>query len=324
MRKFLVAAAVIAIIGGTGAANAQTAIEGRVDRLEREMRAVQRKVFPGGAGQIVEPQITPETDTAVPGTPVGTPLADLTQRVTAIEEQLRTLTGQVEQGQYRIRQLEDAFAAYKRATDPRIKAIEDNASAVAAREGGGDVAAAPVDTAEVPRGATLKPPVTVKPATTPAAAEKPAAKPTGTRAQQVAAIEKPSSGDPAEDGYLYGFRLWSAKLYPEARRELEAVATKYPTHRRASYAQNLLGRAYLDAGAPSLAAVAFYQNYKNNPKGERAPDSLYYLAQALIKLKKPAAEVCKVYTELDQLYGERLSAEMKAGVAEGRASQKCK
>ena len=61
-----------------------------------------------------------------------------------------------------------------------------------------------------------------------------------------------------------------------------------------------------------------------NPNGERAPDSLYYLAQALTKLKKPASEVCKVYTELDQLYGERLSAEMKNGIAEGRVAQKCK
>ncbi|WP_213982671.1 tetratricopeptide repeat protein, partial [Sphingomonas sp. dw_22] len=154
--------------------------------------------------------------------------------------------------------------------------------------------------------------------------DKPADKPTGTRAQQVAAIEKPNSGDPAEDGYTYGFRLWTAKLYPEARRELEAVATKYPTHRRASYAQNLLGRAYLDAGAPSLAAVAFYENYKKNPNGERAGDSLYYLAQALTKLKKPATEICKVYTELTQLYGERLNAEMRAGVDQGRAANKCK
>jgi TolA-binding protein len=165
-----------------------------------------------------------------------------------------------------------------------------------------------------------------KPRPVPAAdkpADKPAAKPTGARAEQVAAIEKPSSGDPAEDGYTYGFRLWSAKLYPEARRELEAVATKYPTHRRASYAQNLLGRAYLDAGAPSLAAVAFYENYKKNPNGERAGDSLYYLAQALTKLKKPSSEICKVYTELTQLYGERLNAEMRAGIADGRAANKC-
>jgi TolA-binding protein len=322
MRLLLPTAMAIAAFGAAGTASAQdTAIGARVDRLEREMRAVQRKVFPGGAGQTVEPQITPETNTVVPGTPAGAPISDLTQRVTAIEEQLRTLTGQVEQGQYRLRQLEDAFAAYKRGTDSRIKAVEDRSAATAALDGG----EVPVEPADVPRGAAIRPPVTASrpstPVTQPPAAS---ARPSGTRAQQVAAVEKPASGDAAEDGYLYGYRLWQAKLYPEARRELEAVTTKYPTHRRASYAQNLLGRAYLDAGAPSLAAVAFYENYKKNPKGERAPDSLYYLAQALIKLKKPATEVCKVYTELDQLYGDKLSAEMKAGVAEGRASQKCK
>lgn len=312
MRILMMAALLTSAFALTGTAAAQdAALGGRVDRLEREMRAVQRKVFPGGAGQTVEPQIVPESDTTVPGTPSGSALVDLAARVGALESQSAALTGQVEQGQYRLRQLEDAFAAYKRSADARLKALEDTASSVAVRDPivpAGDVAIAPPS-----RPAPAKP-----------AAENPAPKPTGTRAQQVAAIEKPSTGDAAEDGYTYGYRLWQAKLYPEARRELEAVATKYPKHRRASYAQNLLGRAYLDANAPSLAAVAFYENYKKNPNGERAPDSLYYLAQALVKLKKPSSEVCKVYGELDQLYGEKLSAEMKAGVARGRTEQKCK
>ncbi|MDP5279439.1 hypothetical protein Q9Q95_10940 [Sphingomonas sp. DG1-23] len=315
MRIWMAAAAMTALIAGTGSAYAQsTAVEGRVDRLEREMRAVQRKVFPGGAGQTIEPQIVPETNVDAPGSPAGSPVADLTQRVAALENQVQTLTGQVEQDGYRLKQLEDGFNAYKRATDARLKALETAASSAGTSDG--DPVIAPVDLGE----ASARP---TRP-TRPAADETPAPKPAGTRAQQVAAVAKPNTGDPAEDGYTYGFRLWQAKLYPEARRELEAVATKYPQHRRASFSQNLLGRAYLDAGAPSLAAVAFYENYKKNPNGERAPDSLYYLAQALTKLKKPAGEVCKVYTELDQLYGERLSAEMKTGVAEGRAAQKCK
>jgi TolA-binding protein len=314
MRYWMAATALAALIAGTGTAHAQsTAVEGRVDRLEREMRAVQRKVFPGGAGQTIEPQIVPETSIDAPGTPSGSALADLTQRVAALENQVTSMTGQVEQDQYRLRQLEEAFNAYKRSTDARVKALEDTNSSVGTS---GDPVIAPVDLGE----ASPRP---TRP-TRPAAEDKPVTKPTGTRAQQVAAIEKPNSGDAAEDGYTYGYRLWQAKLYPEARRELEAVATKYPQHRRASFSQNLLGRAYLDAGAPSLAAVAFYENYKKNPNGERAPDSLYYLAQALTKLKKPASEVCKVYTELDQLYGARLSTEMQNGVAEGRVAQKCK
>ncbi|MES2986507.1 MAG: hypothetical protein V4808_01250 [Pseudomonadota bacterium] len=303
--------------GLTGTAAAQDAgLGGRVDRLEREMRAVQRKVFPGGAGQTVEPQIVPENDTTVPGTPSGSALVDLGARVMALESQSASLTGQVEQGQYRLRQLEDAFNAYKRSTDARIKALEDTATSVAVR----DPIVPSADVAIVTPKPTPAKPTPAKPAAD--TATKPAA--TGPRAAQVAAVEKPATGDAAEDGYTYGYRLWQAKLYPEARRELEAVVTKYPKHRRASYSQNLLGRAYLDANAPSLAAVAFYQNYKTNPNGERAPDSLYYLAQALVKLKKPSGEVCKVYGELTQLYGDKLSAEMTAGVAKGRTEQKCK
>ncbi|UZK65117.1 tetratricopeptide repeat protein [Sphingomonas sp. M1-B02] len=318
MRILMAAAILTAAFGMNGTAHAQAAIEGRVDRLEREMRAVQRKVFPGGAGQTIEPQITPQTEGSIPGIPSGSALTDLTQRVVAVESQLSSLTGQIEQGQYRTRQLEEAFNAYKRSTDARLKALEDGASAIGS--GGPSIDPAALDAAP-PRPASRP---AARPVETVEGAEKPAAaKPAGTRAQQVAAIERPKTDDPAEDGYTYGFRLWSAKLYPEARRELEAVATKYPQHRRASYSQNLLGRAYLDAGAPSLAAVAFYENYKKNPNGERAPDSLYYLAQALTKLKKPSGEICKVYNELTQLYGERLSAEMKAGVAAGRTAQKC-
>ena len=327
MRFRLAATAFIAVIGiggFSGVAHAQTALEGRIDRLEREMRAVQRKIFPGGAGATVEPEIT--SPTIDDGTSGGSssPVADLTQRVAALEAQLSTLTGQVEQAQYRVRQLEDAFAAYKRTTDARLKALEDSASAIPpapgpAAENNTVIEPSRPSTRPTPTPVTINnPPANTPPATTP----KPAA--TGTRASQVAAIERPNSGDGAEDGYVYGFRLWQAKLYPEARKALEEVVTKYPKHRRASFAQNLLGRAYLDAGAPSLAAVAFYQNYKTNPGGERAPDSLYYLAQALTQMKKPPAEICKVYAELTQLYGDKLSEEMKAGVAEGRMRNKCK
>lgn len=290
------------------------------------MRAVQRKVFPGGAGQTVEPDITAEPATGdVPGTPSSSPITDLTQRVTALEAQVATLTGQVEQMGYRERQLEDAFNASKRSTEARLKVLEDAASSV-----GGGTAAASSDpipapaAADAPAKPAAKPPA--KPAATPAAAAAttpPATAPTGSRAAQVAAVERPSTGDDAEDEYLYGYRLWQAKLYPEARKALEDVVAKYPRSRRASFAQNLLGRAYLDAGAPSLAAVAFYENYKKNPNGERAPDSLYYLAQALMQLKKPPSEVCKVYAELTQLYGDKLSDAMKTGVADGRSKNKC-
>jgi len=308
----MMAAVIAASLTTVAPAAAQTAVEGRVDRLEREMRAVQRKVFPGGAGGTVEPQITtPQSIDPLPSGPVGGPITDLTARVAALETNIRSVTGQVEQNGFRIRQVEEAFNAYKRTTDARLKALEDGASTV-----GGSAPPAATAEADAPPRATPRP-ATPRPAASVAATGDPA------RVAAIKAIEKPSSTDPAEDNYLYGYRLWDADFHPEARAALKTVVDKYPKHRRASYSQNLIGRSLLDEGKPSLAALALNESYQKFPDGERAPDSVFYLAQALVKLKRPAAEVCKVYDALNESYGDKLSATMKADVVKGRAAQKC-
>lgn len=286
---------------------AQSNVEGRVGKLESEMRAVQRKVFPGGGAAMVEPQISPEKTLSVPnGVPATSPVTDLSNRVVALEQQMATMTGQIEQTQYRLRQIEDQFAAYKKATDARL------ASPPAAAAGDGTTAAPPSRGAVSAAGDTA--PGRAADAR-PAAAEP-------TRSARTANVEKPSTGDAAEDAYTYGYRLYMAKLYPEAEAQLKQVVATYPKHRRASFAQNLLGRSYLDEGKPSLASIAFYDNYKKFPEGERAPDSLYYLGQSLTKLNKPA-DACKVYGELTDVYGDKISATMKADVAKARVAAKC-
>lgn len=305
------------------AAVAQSNVEGRVDRLEREMRAVQRKVFPGGNGQYFPPDIAPPSSTGAPapGSPASTPAADINGRINAVESQLTVLTGQIEQNQYRLQQFEEAFAAYKRTTDARLKALEDTASAT----GGTASNVPPVTSTATPAAATPKPVVTPKPVTPPKVTSTVAAVPVDpNRARLVAAVARPLTDDPADDLYVYGYRLWQAKFYPEAQVQLKQVVAKYPTNRRASWSQNLLGRSYLDEGKPSLASLAFYENYKKFPDGERAPDSLYFLTIALKKLGKPSADICQVYDELSEVYATRITAQMKDDIARGRATEKCK
>jgi TolA-binding protein len=286
-----------------GSALAQTgAIDLRVGKLEKEMKAVQRTVFPQGV------PVQPESGIAVPGTAAGlpatTPIADLTSRVDALEKSLASLTGQIEQAQFRNRQQDDA-----------IKRIEAQLTP----------AVTPEPAAMTPAAITPKPATTavVRP-TMPASTKPPvvATKPDSARKAQIAAVEIPATGDAAEDAYSYGFRLYMAKLYPEAQTKLKEFVAKYPSHRRASYAQNLLGRAYYDEGKPALASVALYDNYQKMPKGERAPESLYWLGQALTKLKK-LPDACKVYAELDDVYGTRIGADLKAKATKGRADAKC-
>ncbi|HEX7743387.1 MAG TPA: hypothetical protein VF442_13305, partial [Sphingobium sp.] len=97
---------------------------------------------------------------------------------------------------------------------------------------------------------------------------------------------------------------------------------KYGSASVGSRAANLLGRAYLDDGKPALASVAFYDNYQKRPRGDRAADSLAWLGEALIQLKKPA-DACKVYAELEQVYGASLSANLRGLMDKGRAKAKC-
>jgi TolA-binding protein len=309
MRKILIA---VMLAGVATPSFAQSAgLEGRVGKLESEMRAVQRKVFPGGAGTYLEPQVRPaDAPREEIGAPSSSAVDDLTQRVSSLESQIASMTGQIEQAQYRLRQLEDQFNAYKKSTDARL------GSGAPAPSAGLDEETGPV-VPPAPRPASPRPAPTTRPAAPATGAKDP------DRAARIAAVEKPSSGQIDEDEYLYGYRLWAAKLYPEAAEQLKKVATTYPRSRRASYAQNLLGRSYLDDGKPSLASIAFYDNYKKMPDGERAPESLYYLGQALLKLNKPA-DACKVYGELVDVYGDKIGQGMKDDVARVRTSAKCK
>jgi TolA-binding protein len=289
MRLHLLTAFILA--GVSMPAIAQKApVDRRVDKLEQEMRAVQRKVFPGGN---VEPEIRQPVEPAVlGGVPAGSAVSDLNARVDALEAQLATLTGQIEQNGFRTRQLEEALNRFRTDSEARLAQIES------ARPAPAQVAAAEVQ--EPARVAASQP------ATTAAAPPTPSG----------------SAMDAGEQAYLVGFRLWEQGKFGEAQAALEAMARKYPKHPRASYARNLAGRALLDDGKAATAAKVLLSNYQINPKGERAADSLLFLGEALMKLNKPA-EACQVYNELQDVYAPTMRDFIKQRLPKARAEAKC-
>lgn len=298
-------------------------LDKRVERLEKELRAVQRTVFPGGAPAFFEGEIAPD---ATPGQRSGTtPVTDLTARVDALESQLQTLTGQSEQNAFQLRELQKQFSAFKADVEKKLAApVIPPAAAPATAT---DTAPAPVaiTAAAVP----AKKPAVATPAAAKPAAAKPApgpattaAKPNAARLALVKAVEIPATGNEAQDAYSYGYRLWDAKLYPEAQVELKKVVERWPSGSFASRAQNLLGRAYLDEGKPSLAAVAFYNNYKDRPSGDRAPHSLVYMGIALDKLGRKA-DACKAFREFDDVYGARAPKDVQADAAAAKTKAGC-
>ncbi|MEW4467595.1 hypothetical protein AB1K62_07175 [Parasphingorhabdus sp. JC815] len=263
----------------------------RVERLEQEMRAVQRKIFPGGSAQYFEPDIAPEPVNPVGPSSTSSAVSDLIARVDTLESSLATLTGQVEQNGYRIKQLENKLAASPGNSETSIQA--GNAGA---KNNSADNSAKENDAKLLPD---------------------------PERVNGVASIIMPDSGDKGEDAYIYGYRLWDAKYYPEAQAQLKKAAASHPTHRRASFAKNLLGRAYLDDGKPALAAIALYENYQELPRGERAPDSLYYLSIALVELNKKT-EACQTLAELQEVYPDVANGRLSSKISRSKAAANCK
>jgi TolA-binding protein len=276
--------------------------EQRIDRLEKQVQQMQRQVFPKGrpadtAGFSDDPAATQSS------------VVTLDQRLDSLERQMADLLRQGEENGNRLRTLESGFTQVKNDQDQRIGALEQRMN-----EGAAPAAAPAPDIAP--------PPVTTKPKPTPpkgAATAKPVADtdaPVGGPAATVPA------SDPGEDAYSEGFRMWEAGNYDQAITALRAFTSAYPKHRRASYANNLIGRALLDKGQARAAAEALLANYRNNPAGERAPDSLYYLGQALMKLGQPG-QACKAYGELDAVYGAKIRPDLKKLETDAKAQAQC-
>ena len=274
--------------------------EARLRKLEAEVAALQRAVFPGGDPKFF-PQLQPgQPSSSAPGTPATTPGADMLARMDALEGQVTRLTAQVEEQQNRIEKMES-----------RLAVLEAGAKA--------EPAALTVAPTPAPKPvATTAPAVTRGTAPKPAASSDAAAK----RLAAVRGIEKPKSQDPGEDEYSYGFRLFDASFYPESEQQLKLFLQKYPKHKRTSYARNLLGRAYLEDANPREAAGWFLQNYKTEPKGDRAPDSLLYLAEAMRQLND-TDRACVALDSFRTDYPAEAAGRLKSQYDATRARLKC-
>jgi len=276
-------------------------VERRVDKLESEMRAVQRKVFPGGNKGYFEPEIPQvQPPAATVGVPATSPVADLTTRVDALERQLQTMTGQVEQANYKVRQLEEAMTKFRADTEFRLTQLE----------GGGQPSAAATT---VPDSGLLALPA-LKPPT--AAAPKPAA---------AAPKPAPNAAAPASDAeaaYQAAYASVVAKDDVKAVADLSDFVAKHPKSARVSMANYWLGRTLIAQGEYDRAARVFFDNQQKNPAGDRAQESLYWLGDVLVRMDR-APQACKVYDLARNVYANDMKPALKPQFANARTAAKC-
>ena len=258
--------------------------ETRIRKLEAEVRALQRRVFPGGDGRYFEPEITGQPQERTTPSTSTTALTDVLARLDALEAQIAQITGQGE---------ENAFAL--RGLTERVDALEETRAA-----------------AEAPAPAPVSEP----------AEEPQATAPSPERVAAVRAITKPQTDDAGDDEYSYGFRLWDAGFFPEAQQQLTLFVEQYPNHSRATYARNLLGRAYLDDGNPSAAAPWFLRNYQADKGAARAGDSLLFLAQTMVAMDD-SERACIALAEFSDTYPALAAGRLRDQFVRVRSSANC-
>jgi len=296
MRTLLASAALALFLAAPATAQREPTPEQRVERLERQIRQIQGRVFPNGqpvstAGLADDPAASQVVVTA------------LSNRLDNIERSLTQITRINEENANRISTLEAGLARLRAESDQRIRTLETSTPATPTPR---------ADAGSAPR--------------TDAPAQPAAERPRATPPVQASTATPVRTGDvnaDAEAAYDAGFQLWQQKKYDQAVTTLQAMASSFPNHRRVSWANNLIGRSLLDKGDYRAAAEALLANYRRNPRGERAADSLFYLGQALVGLRQPT-QACKAYAELEEVYGNQARAELRTLLPAAKSRAGCR
>ncbi|WP_416907551.1 MAG: tetratricopeptide repeat protein [Polymorphobacter sp.] len=353
--RFLPGLAWLALVAGpvTGPVFAQDAVvvtredvqrtDQRLKKLEGEMRAVQRKVFPGAsAGAMVAPEIVPPgaDGTAAVAGGASNPLVDLTRRVGEMERQLRTLTGQVEANGFKLKQLEDAMTRTRGDVEFRLTRLEGGApeGGETGPASGPDLGAAgaivapeaPAASASVLSPPEASPPVAAPVAPAPGARPGTVVPAVGTAAVAAAVPPEPepepgpavAKGASAADDWQAAYTFALNKDWVQAGAHMAAFTVNWPNSFRMAQAWYWLGRSHAERDQHAEAADAYLKVYNNYPKAGRAPDALIGLAGALIGIGNPA-QACRVLDELKSVYPDKMGATRSADAKALAAKAKC-
>ncbi|MGE5269321.1 MAG: tol-pal system protein YbgF [Thiohalocapsa sp.] len=295
----------------------------RLDRLERDLNMLQRQVYRG----LPAPPMPPGGGAALVNTEI---------RMDRLEEQMRNLTGRVEELTNQVTQLRQRLEQVNTDVDMRVGQTAGTSRPLAATEAPAaapaprrfppppDAADAADDEAPPPRVATapgrgfppppggplgdapipifgtLTPPGTrlgAPPAASLAGAPPEAEPATRAAAARPVAAALPG-GSPAAQ-YNHAFGLLKHADYAGAETALRDFVDQHPKDPLAGNAQYWLGETYYARGRYLEAASAFAEGYKRYPKSGKAPDGLLKLSMSLARANQKQ-NACVALAQLDR------------------------
>lgn len=249
----------------------------RMDRMDHDLMLLQKQVSQGGSSSGNSSNLTPLTDA-----PTGSAAGQLEVRLSAIEEELRSLRGRVEENDFQTKKVSDALAKFQKDVDYRFNELSTKPPVAAATPAAPDTetkaarkplpSTTDAGSADADEG-TLKPP-----------------------ADAETAEAKTTFASPREH-YNYAFRLLNQTQYDQAAKSFNDFSKKYPK-------DPLIGNAYYWEGETFYirhdfvnAADNFRQGFEAMPDGPKAADNLLKLAMSLDALGRDK-EACVVLQQI--------------------------
>ena len=200
--------------------------------------------------------------------------ADIAVKIGEFDEKLRRLSGQVDEANYKIRQLENKIELINKDVDVRIKMIEGKPVS----GNGGAVSASAAE--------KFKAPVAV-------------GAPQAVTGDSIAKGDDLAPVKTKAIQQIYDEGLEAVKIsdYAVAEQRFNEILKKAPDDKLAGNAQYWLGEVFYGQKNYQKAAVAFakvIEKYKDGPKG---PDSLLKLGMSMQNLKKNT-EACQAFKSM--------------------------
>lgn len=300
----------------------------RLDRLERDINLLQRQVYRGSSGSA-----------PVPASPPGDAnnALNFEMRVGRIEDQMRTMTGQIEETSYKIEQLRQNLAKLQSDIEVRFNQLEGGGNVAAPPSGGPPPQAmsAPQLTPPAPQQSSANAPLQLRPPPPAPGDSQTLGKQPGTlgmirvpEGQEVggAATSNPVMGTPPaqaatppqvaaggaagvanpQDQYNAAFSLLRQARYEDAEAALRGFVQQHPKDTLAPAAQYWLGETFYVRKDYSNAAAAFADGYEKYPKSPKGADFLLKLGMSLANAGQKD-NACRAYQRLDRDYPQASS-----------------
>ena len=281
----------------------------RIDRLERDLQTLQSQLARGGTSSLV---VTSPSAQSQGGGRVSAASAGLSDRMDSLEDQLRDLTGKVEEANHHAQQVGTKLEHLQADLELRFKDLDGqmhpNGAAAASpdtavADAGGKKPVPPNNSAENP-GLAPGPQVLgtisdkdIKKAGT-AAAAAPAAAPKDPKA-----------------AYDAAYALFQSNDYAGSADAFHAFLTRFPEHQLAAGAYFWQGESVYAQKDYKTALTIFAEGYKKYPNSGKSADLLFKMGQSFGQLNM-AKQACSAYRLLFEDHKDMPDRLRKAATAD--------